>query len=321
MDEIGRHYTFEKLYGEHFHNTDLLLSSGRNSLRYIIRERKIKKIYLPYFLCESLSEVCIMENVKICYYHINDNFMPLGINKNDLNENSFLYFVNYYGIFRKRLKDIIEEYKYVIIDNTHDFFNNNSFDVDIIYNYRKYFGVPDGACIVSSDLKKNPNYANGKSLNKIIEMISRDEEGEFFHYKTFLDADKYFKNEDLVYMSNFTNNYIKGIDYNKVLNKRLNNYRYLKKLLINYNSLVSDDLTYMYPLYIENGDLLRKYLLNNNIYSLMLWPNVMDNGCNNEEKKLANNIVLLPIDQRYDIEDMLYIGNCINKYFSLKKNK
>lgn len=319
MEDIGCHFKLEKLYGTIYHDSKILLSSGRNCLRYIIRQRKIKNIYLPYFLCESLSDICTLEKINIFYYHVNERLLPIDVGK--IVADSYLYFVNYFGLLRKAIPEIIDKYKNVIIDNTHDFFNNNSFDVDIIYNYRKYFGVPDGACIVSSDLKKNPNYANGKSLNKIIEMISRDEEGEFFHYKTFLDADKYFKNEDLVYMSNFTNNYIKGIDYNKVLNKRLNNYRYLKKLLINYNSLVSDDLTYMYPLYIENGDLLRKYLLNNNIYSLMLWPNVMDNGCNNEEKKLANNIVLLPIDQRYDIEDMLYIGNCINKYFSLKKNK
>ena len=49
------------------------------------------------------------------------------------------------------------------------------FRSDIIYNYRKYFGVPDGACIVSNDLVPNSKYSKGKSLDKVVEMLSRDE--------------------------------------------------------------------------------------------------------------------------------------------------
>ena len=50
-----------------------------------------------------------------------------------------------------------------------------NYSVDIIYNYRKYFGVPDGACIVSNDLVPNSKYSKGKSLDKVVEMLSRDE--------------------------------------------------------------------------------------------------------------------------------------------------
>lgn len=84
-------------------------------------------------------------------------------------------------------------------------------------NYRKYFGIPDGACIVSNDLVPNSKYSKGKSLDKVIEMLSRDETGQYFHYPTFLEADKHFRNEDLCYMSNFTENYLRAIDYETVL--------------------------------------------------------------------------------------------------------
>src|SRR5574344_1512916 len=228
MEDIGCHFKFENFRGNCFHKTNLLLSSGRNCLRYIINERNITTLFLPYFLCESLSEVSKKENVNIVYYHVDDNMLPTNIDEKQLNENSFFYFVNYYGLLRKQIDEMIDKYKFVIIDNTHDFFNQDIHNADVIYNYRKYFGVPDGACIVSQDLEYNKQYENGKSLNKILEMVSRDETGEFFHYKTFNDADKYFKNEELCYMSNFTNNYLKSIDYLISLKQRLLNFDYLK---------------------------------------------------------------------------------------------
>lgn len=323
MEEIGCHFKFEKIIGNVYHNTDLLLSSGRNCLKYIIKERGITTLFLPYFLCESLSEVSLSENVNIIYYHIDNNFMPIGIDESELNNKTYLYFVNYYGLFRDQIPELIDRYKYVIVDNTHDFFDKNNYNVDVIYNYRKYFGVPDGACIVSNDLRLNSSYTKGKSLEKVLEMISRDETGQYFHYPTFLEADKHFKNEDLCYMSNFTENYLRAINYQEVLNKRLENYKKLSILLSKYNQLNLDtkELTYMYPLLVVDGEDLRAYLKSNNIYSLRLWANVNWNGANAEEIKIADNMVLLPIDQRYSDKEMEYIASKVDNYYSKKSGK
>jgi len=323
MEEIGCHFKLENIIGNKYHDTMLMLSSGRNCLRYIIKERKIKNLFLPYFLCESLSEVAQEENVKINYYHVDNNLCPLDINVNELNEYSYLYLVNYYGLVAEKIDCLINEYKYVIVDNTHDFFNKNKHNADVIYNYRKYFGVPDGACIVSNDLLRNPNYQIGTSLDKIIEIVSRDETGEFFHYPTFLEADKHFRNEELRYMSNFTNNYLNAIDYNYALKRRLENYKILLGELSKYNKLQLNDkkLTFMYPLLVDDGDNLRSYLKENQIYSIKLWPNVYWNGANKDEIVRVENTVLLPIDQRYHIDEMMYVSTVINNYFSKNKCK
>lgn len=79
-------WLLEKIIGNIYHDTNLLLSSGRNCLKYIINERNITTLFLPCFLCESLSEVAISENVKIEFYHIDNNFMPLDIDENKLND-------------------------------------------------------------------------------------------------------------------------------------------------------------------------------------------------------------------------------------------
>ena len=119
-------------------------------------------------------------------------------------------------------------------------------------------------------------------------------------------------------MSNFTRNYINAIDYDEVLKRRLENYRMLKEMLSKYNKLNLDDqnLTYMYPLLIDNGNDLRNYLKENNIYAIKLWPNVSINGASKEEIDRVENMILLPIDQRYTENEMTYIINVIDKYYT-----
>lgn len=55
MEEIGCYFKFEKIIGNIYHDTNLLLSSGRNCLKYIINERNITTLFLPYFLLNFYS--------------------------------------------------------------------------------------------------------------------------------------------------------------------------------------------------------------------------------------------------------------------------
>ena len=64
----------------------------------------------------------------------------------------------------------------------------------------------------------------------------------------------------------------------------------------------------MYPYYVENGFELRKRLQAEKIFIPTLWPAVL-NRCNQNELEyqMARNILPIPVDQRYGIEDMDYI--------------
>lgn len=320
MQEIGGHFIFERFDDNQYHDTNLLLSSGRNCLRYIIQKRNIKTIHLPYFLCETLEDICRKENVEIKFYFIDKDFSPL-ISKDNLRENEFVYIVNFYGMIPpSKLKELESTFKNVIIDSTHDFFDKTKFDADIIYNYRKYFGVPDGACIIS-DLKLDNSYPKSDSSKKVEELILREEKDMFQHYDTFQEADRFFSGEDICLMSDFTRNYLSAINYDKAKTKRESNFRCLQAELEKYNKmdLSSTCLNYMYPLYVDNGEELRKFLKENNVYSLMLWPNVLGNGASDVEVEYVKNIVLLPIDQRYGSNEMQYISDLINSFY--KKDK
>ena len=69
----------------------------------------------------------------------------------------------------------------------------------------------------------------------------------------------------------------------------------------------------MYPLLINNGETVRKKLQENKIYISKLWPEFEknENVVDEFEKNLANNILPIPCDQRYNVNDMKLITSKI----------
>ena len=70
----------------------------------------------------------------------------------------------------------------------------------------------------------------------------------------------------------------------------------------------------MYPLYTGNGNELKKKLIREKIYVPTLWGDVFGiTEKDSLEWDFADNIVPLPIDQRYDLKDMDRIAEVIKK--------
>ena len=64
----------------------------------------------------------------------------------------------------------------------------------------------------------------------------------------------------------------------------------------------------MYPLLLKNGHRIKQELIQHKIYVPTLWPNVLEETVPDTwEHFLTDNLVLLPIDQRYSEVDMKYI--------------
>ena len=96
MKEIGGYLDFEINYKNEYHENAIKLNSARNCLFYIIKNRGIKKILLPYYICDSVINTCKMCNCNIEFYHIDNNFIPI-ISQLDDNMYTYVYIVNYFG--------------------------------------------------------------------------------------------------------------------------------------------------------------------------------------------------------------------------------
>ncbi len=77
MKEIGGYFEFEQLVEQPYYHELINLDRARSSLLYLIRARKIKKVYLPIFLCDCIEQTLQMEKVEIEYYSLDENFLPL----------------------------------------------------------------------------------------------------------------------------------------------------------------------------------------------------------------------------------------------------
>lgn len=305
MKEIGGYFEFEKLTGQEYYNL-LAFNTVRNALRYIIKKRKIKELYMPIFLCESVYKACLKEKVNVNFYHIDDKFNPIINNQKC---NSYVLVVNYYGILNNNnLKMLNKKFKNIIVDNTHSFFQKPIKGVDTLYNCRKYFGVPDGAYL-STTLGKDNLIGVDKSASRFKHLFGRLENTASEYYKDFCKTDDSFNEAEVKYMSKTTHNILRAINYKTIKQVRINNFKYLNSMFKSKNKLkINRNLTFMYPLYLDSGSKIREELINKKIYVPKLWPNIPSkDSLSLLEKDFINNIVLLPIDQRYTIEDMKYI--------------
>ena len=311
MKEIGGYLEFERNQGEEFHKNCLALNTGRNCLRYLIKVRKIKKIYLPYLLCSVISDVCKEENVEIEYYAV-DNSLSIELPEN-LEGFEYLYIINYYGQYSQTyLKKLAEKYANLIVDNVQSYFQSPLDGVDTIYTCRKYFGVSDGAYLYTSCSKKI-DLGRDMSNERLRHLMGRLETSASEFYSAYQANEELLTEAPLLQMSLGTQNILKGIDYSFVEETRTQNYAYLNEKLKNMNELELKIVkgAYAYPLLVSKGKILRKELQKRKIYIPVLWPNVRENFGFRKEAVLSENILPIPCDQRYGKEDMEYLVKTI----------
>lgn len=308
MREIGGYFELDQFINKPYHNNMIELNTGRNALAYLIKAKGIKKVYIPHYLCDSVSGVLKMLSVDYEGYSIDKNFNPLFDKK--LEKDHYLYIVNYYGqISNSSIRSFKELYRAIIIDNTQSFFQKPVQGIDTIYSLRKYFGVPDGAYL-STDKILEEKLVEEKSSHRMKHILGRLEGEASTYYNDFKENDESFKMLSLKKMSRLSKNILGAIDYEKVRLIRHQNFLYLHENLSNSNTL---DISvpngpFSYPYYVKNGIVVRKALAEKKIYIPTLWPNVLrDNKESTTEYDYATNILPIPCDQRYDIKDMEYI--------------
>lgn len=307
MREIGGYIEFEHYNKPMLYDDAIKLNCGRNALAYVIEAYEIRKIAMPKFMCDSCEGVLHSHNIKVKYYSVGVDFKPIldGVEKDD-----WLYVVNFYGQLSEEYLLSLKENYCMIIDNAQAYFNKPIESIPTLYTCRKFFGVADGA-ILYSDKKIDVEECD-ESFERMHFLMGRFERSASEFYPEYVANNHFFANEPIKQMSPLTENLLRGVDYIEVCKRRTENFAYLDENLreINKLKLSTPNGPYMYPLYLESGAEIRKKLQEKKIFIPTLWPAVFK-LCNPDEAEfdMAENILPIPIDQRYGIEDMEYIIN------------
>lgn len=310
LKEIGGYFGLDEFLDNEYYKNLISLNSGRNALIYLMKSKSIEKLYIPTYLCDSISHILLQHNYKFESYKIGEDLLP--IIKRRFDKNEYIYIVNYFGqISNKKIISLKKEYGNIVIDNTHAFFQEPIKHIDTIYSCRKFFGVPDGSYLYT-DARLGEELGYDFSKQRMKHILGRYEINANSFYEDFKDSDHSLKFEELKYMSRLTKNILKAIDYDKVKKTRDENFSFLKENLDKINNLVvyQSNGAFSYPLFISNGDRIRKLLAEKEIYIPTLWPNVLESmPPGSLEYQYALNILPIPCDQRYNVDDMRRIVN------------
>ena len=137
MKEIGGYLELELFKGKEYYSELVAVNSGRNALLYVLKAKNVKKLYIPYFLCESVSKMCKKEGYEYAYYNINADLTP-DFDKELANE-EYVYIVNYYGqLSDEKILSLKNKYKNIILDNVQAFFQKPIDGIDTVYSLRKF---------------------------------------------------------------------------------------------------------------------------------------------------------------------------------------
>lgn len=314
MKPIGGYFELElNNYGEYPKNA-IALNTGRNALEYILRVYKFIKIYIPYFTCEVILEPLNKLGIQYEFYHLTLNLEP---KINSIEKFAALLYTNYFGVLDDKVNVIVKKYTNVIIDSCQAFFSKpNNSALATFYSCRKFFGVPDGAYLyIKKKLRRK--FEQDTSESRLSHLIKRIEYGPEAGYKDFRNNDSSLCGQPIKTMSYLTRRILSSVDYGKVEERRKENFLYLHEHFGKINEFkfkyTNKIIPMVYPLLIDGGSSLKKKLIDNRIFVATYWPNVKNwVDKTSFEYYLANNLVALPVDQRYILQDMKRIVRTIN---------
>lgn len=322
--------------------------SGREAIGFILDEikPKTKIAILPTYICESMLEPFLKRGYSIEYFGIDEYFNPniseleIALHKNP----DIILVIDWFGMDKNQevvsLAKKYSENLTVLADCTHSYFNYvMSFEADfIVASLRKWFALPDGAIAINckgnfkNRLEFIDNYFFAKRKKAMLmktEYLYNGEEKLKVQFRSLLsEAEDLLDNEDrLIGMSPFSISVINEMDFDLMKKKRRENFNMLHNFIKgNMNTYITpivnkmatdSECPFSFPIITEgNRDKLQSWLSNNGIYCPVLWPLPEDVYLNNKVSAyISDNMLSIPCDQRYSINDMKYIVKTIDAFF------
>lgn len=320
MKAIGGYPELELRKGKHYHEGALMLNTARNCLEYILLARQYRKVYVPYYTCDAVLEPFSkpsLQQTKTESYHITEELKPARLPELDDGE-AFLY-TNYFGLMQDTVEELAMIYgNRLIVDNSQAFFDTPHPGIDTFYSARKFFGVPDGAYLYTDAVIEGNNGSEietDMSFERMGALLKRIDLGAEGGYSDFQVIEGNLCLQPIKKMSRLTEAILCSIDYEQVKKCRRQNYMTLNTALCERNGMElkcnAKSVPLCYPL-LDASSSLRQYLIAEKIFAPTYWPNVFKwCGHTTVEYRLAEEIIPLPIDQRYGREDMKRIISTI----------
>jgi hypothetical protein len=315
IDAIGGYFSLELNKKLPYHKGKKLLSlnTARNCLEYILEAKDYKLVHIPYFTCEVILEPLKKLNIDYKFYSIDEKLEPIFDFHSLVESEAFLY-TNYFGIKDSYINKLSTFGINLIIDNAQSFFSLPINGIDTFYSARKFVGVSDGAYLFTDKHIKR-KLEQDQTFNRMEHLLKRLDTSAEEGYATFSENDQSLVGQPIKIMSKLTESILNSVDFEFVKSRRLANFRFLHNNLKQSNQLIfnwkENQIPMVYPYWTKDLTV-KKRLQKQRIYCATYWPNIKE-CCNPEslEYRLMDEVVYLPIDQRYGKVEMQLIINII----------
>jgi hypothetical protein len=310
MKAIGGFFELElnKIENSHYHSNVLALNTGRNAFEHILLANNIKHISIPFYTCDVILEPLRRNQISYSFYSINEDFSP---NLDESQKGNTILYTNYFGLNQNNVYQLSRLVENTIIDNSQSFFDKPLLTIPTFYSPRKFFGISDGGYAINFNNNYEYDYERDYSFKRVQHLLQRIEDGPEKSYNEYLINESDLNNQPIKYMSKLTQKILQSVNYDKVKSIRQQNFRFLHSNLKHLNRLSSFiessnfEAPMNYPFWVNDGAKVRDNLLKKRIYIPYFWKNVINTVSKNQlEYDFSENIVFLPIDQRYDMEEM-----------------
>lgn len=309
---IGGYFELELPSHREWHADAIALNSGRFCLEYILKSRKYTKIFVPYYTCDSAVEPVEKLGIPYEFYHIDESYRI--VEDIIIQDHQALLYTNYWGLQDEYCIELSKKYgSQLILDYTQAFYAQPISGIDTFYSCRKFFGVSDGGYLYTSK-KLVENLEQDESYTRMTSLLKRLDLSPEAGFADFRKCSEEFHKVPMRYMSKLTKRIMSSINYKDIAYRRRANYEVLRSYFGG-KLLMSEEVPMIFPYVVNDGQELRKYLIQNKVFVAKYWPNVeVWAGGDSLEAKMANNTIPLPIDQRYTIDDMMCIVKLIQDY-------
>lgn len=321
--EIGGYLEFEHFRGSLYHDNAIALNCGCGCLAYLVELRSIKSIWLPDFMCDSVSDLFRREGVCVRAYGIGRDFLPVYNFK--VGEGEWMLLADYYGQLRE--DDVAAAMRHcggrLIVDETQGFFRDPWKGCDTVYSCRKWFGVADGGYLYTGDdARLAREIERDESFGRMGFVLGRFERPAHEFYNESKANNEHLAAAPMKKMSLLTENVLRAVDYGAVRECRARNFEHLHARLASANLLQVDVLSdpFMYPFMVKDAEGLRERLAQEGVFVPVLWPNVLvDCAKWSNAYRFAKNILPLPVDQRYGVREMERVASALLRFAVLGK--
>lgn len=292
MKELGGYFELDPGGGNMPLPEGVLLNSSRNALRHIVRQLKIRTMWVPEYTCPVVWEALKAENCELKFYSVGMDMLPTE----KLPRNDFVLYTNYFGCCGKNVEMLAADYPNLIVDCAQAYHAKPKGRA-CFYSPRKFIGVADGGIAFGVE---GAVYEPDDSSLRQAHLIVRKEKGAAAGYPLFKAAEESLVGAPIRAMSSTTAAALQKMDTAVAIKRRRENFAFLhERLHTTFTlALADDDVPMVYP-YVTDDKTLRSRLIAQKVYVAKYWPELSA-----EANAIAEKIVPLPIDQRYGAEEM-----------------